>query len=1554
MIRKKKGDKQGAGSQGGPGAERVPEFGPDQPATVDIQDRDKILRELHAHQAELKVRNDELLVAQAQLEASQEKYFDLYHIAPVGYFSINEKGIILEANITGANLFGVVPPDLYSRQFNGLIYKDDLDIYNLHRLQLFTTLLPQVCQMRMVRKDDSLFWARIEASMSRNSQTGKQMCNMVMSDITLQKQSEEQRNIALEKYRILFESFPLGITITDADGNIVEANKESENLLGLKRVEHIGRKYDGPEWQFIRPDGTIMPSSEFASVRAMKEKRRIAHQEAGLIESDGSVKWIEVTAEPIPLDHYGVAITYGEVTDRKNIEEALQKSEQNYHLLADYNKQLNGIAIAFNEAADMQDLFNMITESFRLLTGSVAATYAVYKRETSVLQAVSLSIDPTYGSKIADILGPGLFEMQMPVNGEAREQMSTHPIGRLKDLHELSLGVISQDISDLVMETLGCKQIVALAVIDGAEIVGTCVAYLPANAPVVPDYALKTYAQMVGQAIRRKQSEELQASTSNFLNNIIENSPHAMWISDSTGTLIKLNQACRELLNITDDEVVGKYNILQDNIVEEQGFMPLVHQVFENGATAKFTLKYNSNQLNKLRLARKAFVVLEVTISAIKDAAGKITNAVIQHVDITTRRQEEDKRELSLQIMGLLNKPGDQQGLIRDILLLIKDFIGCEAVGIRLREGDDYPYYQSQGFVSGHVEMESRLCVYDDRGKVITDFKGDPVLECMCGNIIRGRFDPALPFFTAGGSFWTNNTTQLLASTSEEDRKAHTRNNCNAEGYESVALIPLRGEGENIGLLQLNDTRSGLFSLDIINYYEGIANSIGIVLARKKAEVTLRNKQIMLLRTEGIAKIGSWEWDVASDKVTWSDELFSIFHRDPQEGAPSFAGHPALYQPEDMERLSRAVEIAIADGTPYELELHAIRQDGVTRICVARGFVEMSENGRPVHLFGSLQDITDRKKVEQALIDSEEKYRNLFDNAMEAIFVAREGRIIFFNPGSVSLTGYSAEELVERPFTDFIHPDDKGMVIDRHIKRLKGETIPQRYEFRIIQKNGGVRWVELSAALMTWEGQPATLNFLEDITDRKLAQTSLADSEAKYRLLADNTADGVWLLDMDLKLLYCSPASSKQSGFTVDEIKAMSMEQYFTPESLEAVTKAFLEEIPRVMSNPGYNKVLTLELEFNKKDGTTFWAETKFSIIRDEQGKPISIIGQARDISERKQVEKQVRENELLYRNLVETSPDGIGLMDLDGNIIMYNKQALQIFGFDVTEDLIGRNIIDLVMPQHYEASLKNAEKLEQSQMIRNWEVVSHKKDGRPFWVDISTSMLFDEGGKAQSIMAVFRDINGRKLTEEKLEKSYEDLKKTIDEAVIAMSRVVEMKDPYTAGHQMRVALLATAIAREMKMPEEQVEYLNMAATIHDIGKIYVPSDILSKPGKLGPIEFEMIKTHARGAYDILKDIGFKGPVAQIAYQHHERLNGSGYPQKLKDSEILLEARILAVADVVEAMASHRPYRPSLGIDKALQEISANKGILFDPLAVDACLDLFMSGRFNFDQSGGL
>ena len=201
----------------------------------------------------------------------------------------------------------------------------------------------------------------------------------------------------------------------------------------------------------------------------------------------------------------------------------------------------------------------------------------------------------------------------------------------------------------------------------------------------------------------------------------------------------------------------------------------------------------------------------------------------------------------------------------------------------------------------------------------------------------------------------------------------------------------------------------------------------------------------------------------------------------------------------------------------------------------------------------------------------------------------------------------------------------------------------------------------------------------------------------------------------------------------------------------------------------------------------------------------------------------------------------------------------------------------------------------------------------------------------------------------EELQVTLNDLRKAMQGIIHVMVLTIESRDPYTAGHQQRVTLLASALAQEMGLSEKEVEGVKMASLIHDIGKISVPSEILSKPGKLTEIEFSLVKTHPQSGYEILKNITLPWPIAQIVLQHHERLDGSGYPLGLKDKEILLEAKIIGVADVVEAMASHRPYRPALGIEKALEEISQKKGLLYDSKVVDTCIKLFTEKGFKLE-----
>jgi HD-GYP domain-containing protein (c-di-GMP phosphodiesterase class II) len=209
-----------------------------------------------------------------------------------------------------------------------------------------------------------------------------------------------------------------------------------------------------------------------------------------------------------------------------------------------------------------------------------------------------------------------------------------------------------------------------------------------------------------------------------------------------------------------------------------------------------------------------------------------------------------------------------------------------------------------------------------------------------------------------------------------------------------------------------------------------------------------------------------------------------------------------------------------------------------------------------------------------------------------------------------------------------------------------------------------------------------------------------------------------------------------------------------------------------------------------------------------------------------------------------------------------------------------------------------------------------------------------DDNGKVLYYDGILEDITERK-------QSFDRLRKSLGATVQAIATAVETRDPYTAGHQRRVADLARSIATDIGLSRDQIDGIRMASMIHDIGKISIPAEILSKPSKLTELEFKLIKTHAQSGYDMIKDIEFPWPIARVILEHHERMNGTGYPNGLKGEQILLESRILMVADVVEAMGSDRPYRPSKGIDLAVDEISKNRGTLYDPEVVDACIRLF-------------
>ena len=336
-----------------------------------------------------------------------------------------------------------------------------------------------------------------------------------------------------------------------------------------------------------------------------------------------------------------------------------------------------------------------------------------------------------------------------------------------------------------------------------------------------------------------------------------------------------------------------------------------------------------------------------------------------------------------------------------------------------------------------------------------------------------------------------------------------------------------------------------------------------------------------------------------------------------------------------------------------------------------------------------------------------------------------------------------------------------------------------------------------------------------------------------------------------------------------------------------------------------------------------------------------------REIVERQKAEEELRRLKEFNESIVQNMAEGIIVEDARGQITFVNPAAATMLGYS-PEELVGKHWTAIV-PAEQHPSVQEAYERHRHGAIDRYEVQVIRKDGTRIPVMVNSTPRIENGCYAGTL-AVFTEITEYKQVEEELQQSLRRLRSTFDEAIHALASAVKFRDPYTAIQQRRVTQLAVAIAEEMGLPDEQIEGLRVAAAVYDIGKINIPIEFLSDPEGLTDLEYGIIQAHPQVGYEVLKTVQFPWPVAEIVLQHHERMDGSGYPQGLKGEEIMLEARILAVADVVVAMASRQPYRSALGIESALEEISRNRGTLYDPIVVGACLKLFRQKGFKFNE----
>ncbi|TAN82331.1 MAG: PAS domain S-box protein [Gallionella sp.] len=455
----------------------------------------------------------------------------------------------------------------------------------------------------------------------------------------------------------------------------------------------------------------------------------------------------------------------------------------------------------------------------------------------------------------------------------------------------------------------------------------------------------------------------------------------------------------------------------------------------------------------------------------------------------------------------------------------------------------------------------------------------------------------------------------------------------------------------------------------------------------------------------------------------------------------------------------------------------------------------------------------------------------------------------------------------------------------------------------------------------------------------------MRESEERFRQILATAPNAIVIVDVQGRITDWNPAAQQMFGYSREEAVGQPMHQLLPPHRYRGDAEHGFARFRETGEGPVVGKVT--EISALRKSGSEFPVELSISAIKLKGC--WSAIGIIHDITERKRAERAFGESIERYRQLFDSMSSGVAVYTARNGgedfILKEMNRAGERICQTSREQAVGRGVLEL-FPGVIEMGLFEVFRQVWSTGKPQHQPDSFYRDNRlSIWV-VNYVYKLPSG----EIVAIYDDVTKRKQVEELQRQNQEQLRVAMEDTIGAIAATLEQRDPYTAGHQRRVAQLAAAIGEEMGLAHELIEGIHFGGLIHDIGKISVPAEILGKPGRLTGIEFGLIKTHAEAGYEIVKGIAFPWPVADMVRQHHERMDGSGYPLGLKGEQIALEARILAVADVVEAMSANRPYRPGLGMDAAIDEITRGRGAQLDPVAVDACLRVVREKGFVFTE----
>ncbi len=1582
------------------------------------------VHELRVHQIELEMQNEELRRAQLELDAQREKYLQFFDLAPVGYVTLSDKGLVGDANISAAHLLGVERQDLIGRPFSGFVLAPDQDVYYRHLKLLRQTAWPQACELRLQSVGAAPFWASLEWCLQNAGRGEPLRFHLTFTDVHEKVLAEEALRESEQKYRHVVERATDGIAVLQEDV-VVFANEALARMSGYSVEEYEGRLFRD------------LAEEQKHGEMAERESRRLAGEdvpgayEIDLVRADGTPYSVEVSAgifthEGAPAD----LLLVRDVTERRRVEAALQQSEALYRSIMSASPDDIGVT-------DLEGRVRMVSPAGLTMFG--------YEREEEVLGRALLEfLAPEDRERAqADVarLRQGVFTGPAEYHG-LRADGSTFAVEVnsqfIRDANEQPSGMvfIVRDVSERkkVEEALregetnfhaffdAVDDIIGVATLDGrfvyanhalsvklgysaADLAGTqwldlypeerrgeaeaifvamsrgerdrCSLPLRSKAGVlVPVETRVWYGRWDGADCIFGISKDLtteQESLRKF-ERLFEGHPSLMALSSlPEQRFADVNDAFLDALGYTREEVIGHTPEELGLFVEPEQQRAVGQQLRAQGRVSDCELKVRRKDGTIVdglfsgeilgSPGRQHFLTAMVDQARIKAAEGALTKSEARLRSLFETMTEGvilfgaqgeivSANRAAETLLGLT--PSEIQGRAYDVphwdlrrpdgtplpleetpgprAAYEKRVVKDVATGFTWADGSvswfnvsAAPLLDAAGEVEGVVTSFSDVTARRQAEEALLESEQNfrAFFETIDDVIVVGTPDGRLVYANPAVSAKLGYSAEELAEMSVLDLNPAGRR---AEA-EAIFADMLRGERESCPLpLQ---TKSGALIPVETRVWFGRWGGADCVFGVSK---DLTTEQEALQKFERLFRHNPALMALTSQpdgKFTDVNEAYLSalgYSREEVLGRTS-AELGLAVQPEQQREIARQLR---AQGRVADCELKVRCKDGTVLDGLFSG--EIIEGQGQRYFLTVMIDQTARRRAEEARRESEERNQAILRTTLDGFWLTdTAGRLLEVNEAYCRMSGYSETELLAMRVSDLEVGQTAADIAARMQKLVtQGED---RFESRHRRKDGGFFDVEISIRFLATEGGRLA-GFLRDVTEQRQLEAQARASAALYRRIVETAREGIWAMDGEYRTTFVNPQMAAMLGYEVDEMLGRVVTDCLFEEDL-ATQGTAMRELSRGQSGSHQTRL-------RRKDGAEVWAIVSFASDIGPEGELVGSFGMFTEVTERQQAEDALRDSEERYRVLLEESPDPMFSFTPEGRYTYVNPAFAEGVGKPVA-NIIGKSLWD-VFPK--EEADKRFAALSQVLRTGEREVIEARvtrADGDRYYMTTITAIK-DAAGKAVSASCSSRDITARKRAEQGLLESLAAQQSITEGVIAALGHTIEARDPYTAGHQRRVSELGAAMALRMGLGEELAEGLRVGGMLHDVGKVNVPVEILSKPGLLSTMEFELIKGHAQAGFDILAAIDFPWRVAEMALQHHERQDGSGYPAGLRGDEILPEARILAVADVVEAMASHRPYRPALGLEAALEEVRSGAGTRFDAAAVAACEHVFAEG----------